>query len=324
VHVVHDPDEFRRALDQARGAGHTVGLVPTMGALHAGHRSLVASAVAECGHVAVSIFVNPLQFDRDEDLASYPRDLDADLQICEDAGVATVFAPSEHAMFPSGAATTVSVGGVGECWEGASRPSHFDGVATVVAKLFSLAGRCRAYFGEKDFQQLALVRRMSTDLAMPVEVVGCPTVREPDGLALSSRNVRLSPEGRAAAAVLWRALEAGRTAVADGEERPEVVAAGMARVVQAEPLARLDYAAAVDAADLTVPAALSDPAAVRLLVAASFGTVRLIDNAPALRPTDKEPSANGRVAAAESCAAADGRVAADVSAVVGTTPAQAR
>lgn len=286
MQVVDDPLAFRRALDRARAGGDRVALVPTMGALHRGHHSLVARAAAERGHVAVSIFVNPRQFDRPEDLLHYPQDLDADLRACEDAGVETVFAPSARAIFPAGSATIVSVAGLGDRWEGASRPGHFDGVATVVAKLFSLAGPCAAYFGEKDFQQLALVRRMAADLSMPVEVVACPTVRDADGVALSSRNGRLSPGERRAAPVLWRALCAGRAAVADGEDRPEAVVAVMSGVIAAEPLARLDYAAAVDAADLTVPASCSEPTALRLLVAAEIGAVRLIDNCAALQPSE--------------------------------------
>ncbi len=268
-----------------------------MGSLHAGHRALVARAVAEHPHVAVSIFVNPLQFDRAEDLEHYPRDLAADLQVCEEAGVATVFAPSAEAMFPAGAATNVSVAGLNDRFEGASRPGHLDGVATVVAKLFSLAGPCTAYFGEKDFQQLVLVGRLAADLSMPVEVAACPTVRDPDGLALSSRNVRLSPAERAAAPVLWRALAAGRSAVRAGEDRPEAVVALMSRTIAAEPLATLDYAAAVDAADLTVPASLSEPAALRLLVAAEIGAVRLVDNCAALRPSDPHGDAGPTVGA---------------------------
>ncbi len=294
MRVFEDPVAFRRALDRARAGGDRVGLVPTMGALHPGHRSLMARAAAECGHVAVSIFVNPLQFDRPEDLARYPRDLVADLGYCEALGVPTVFAPSAQAMFPAGAVTTVSVAGFGDRWEGRSRPGHFDGVATVVAKLFCLAGPCAAYFGEKDFQQLALVRRMAADLSMPVEIVACPTVRDPDGLALSSRNVLLSPREREAAPVLRRALDAGCAAVADGEDRPEAVASLMSGLIEAEPLARLGYAAAVDAADLAVPTSCSEPEALRLLVAAEIGPVRLIDNCAALRPSELAVGSRGR------------------------------
>jgi pantoate--beta-alanine ligase len=280
MEVCTDAAALQRSLDDARRRGTTVGLVPTMGALHAGHRSLIDRAVSECGHVAVSIFVNPLQFGSFEDLERYPRSLDADLTVCAGSGVATVFAPGVEEMYPSWprTSTTVSVAGLGTRWEGASRPGHFDGVTTVVAKLFSIAGACRAYFGEKDFQQLVIVRRMVADMTMPVEVVACPTVRDADGLALSSRNVRLSPDERRAAPVLRRALGAGCDALVRGEDRPGHVVAAMVSVVADEPLARLDYAAVVDAADLTTPPSLSIPVAVRLLVAARIGPVRLIDN----------------------------------------------
>ncbi len=287
MEVLHAGAEFAAALDAARASGRSVGLVPTMGALHDGHRSLVARAATECDHVAVTIFVNPLQFGDPEDIDHYPRTLSEDLAACEAGGVATVLVPSVREMYPSWPeppATAVSVRGVSDGWEGASRPGHFDGVTTVVAKILSLAGRCRAYFGEKDFQQLAVVRRMVADLSMPVDVVGCPTVRDRDGLALSSRNVRLSPGERVAATVLWRALSAGRSAVAGGERRPAAVADTMARVVDGEPLARLDYAAAVDADDLCVPSSLDEAHKVRLLIAAHVGPVRLIDNCDAPRP----------------------------------------
>jgi pantoate--beta-alanine ligase len=281
VEVLHSVEAFSRSLDQARATGRTVGLVPTMGALHAGHRSLIERAAAECDHVAVTIFVNPMQFGDPDDIEHYPRTLRADLALCQATGVATVVAPSMAEMYPEWPAplgTLVSVRGVSEPWEGVARPGHFDGVATVVAKLFSMAGRCRAYFGEKDFQQLAVVRRLVADLSMPVEVVGCPTVREEDGLAISSRNVRLSPPERAAALVLSRALAEGEAAIAAGERRPAVVASRMTRQVEDEPLATLEYATVVEAGRLTVPDALDDGAAVRLLVAARVGPVRLIDN----------------------------------------------
>ena len=273
------------ALERARAAGRTVGLVPTMGALHAGHVSLIARARAECDVVAVSIFVNPLQFGDPDDIAAYPRMLDHDLAVCAEAGADLVFAPSVREMYPSWPAppaTTVSVCGVSDAWEGASRPGHFDGVATVVAALFAVAGRCRAYFGLKDFQQLAVVRGLTEDLALPVEVVGCPIVREPDGLALSSRNVRLSPSERAAATVLSRALAAGRTVLAAGERRAHAIDAAMRAVVETEPLVDLDYAVVVDARTLVEPEVVGDPGAVRLLVAARVGPVRLIDNSGAV------------------------------------------
>jgi len=285
--VAHSPEEFRQALDAARAKDRTVGLVPTMGALHAGHESLVLRAAEECDVVAVSIFVNPLQFGDPADLEHYPRTLDTDLAACERIGVAVVFAPSVAEMYPhwpERPATVISVGSIALEWEGASRPGHFDGVATVVAKLFALAGRCRAYFGEKDFQQLMVVRRMAADLGFPVEVVGCRTVREPDGLALSSRNARLSPEERMAASVLSRALAAARSAVASGECRPAMLHELMSTVVAAEPLVSLDYGAVVDAEDMSAPALVERDRPMRLIIAARVGPVRLIDNAPAEVP----------------------------------------
>ena len=282
----------RAVLDEARARGARIGLVPTMGALHAGHRSLIAAAAAECDVVVVSIFVNPLQFGDPSDIAAYPRTLERDLEVCAAAGATVVFAPSVTEMYPGGpdaVATTVSVAGVSSSWEGASRPGHFDGVATVVAKLFSIAGPCRAYFGQKDFQQLAVVRRMAADLCLPVEVVGCPTVREPDGLALSSRNVRLSPDERSAAVVLSRALAAGQSALAAGVISTEELTSIMRGVVDSEPGVALDYAVAVDAATLVEPAVVSDAGTIRLLIAAIVGPVRLIDNAPALSDVPAAP-----------------------------------
>jgi len=252
-----------------------------MGALHAGHVSLMARARAENDVVAVSIFVNPLQFGDPEDIAHYPRTLDWDTEVCTEEGVDLVFAPSVHEMYPhwpASVATTVSVVGVSEGWEGASRPGHFDGVATVVAKLFAIAGPCRAYVGEKDFQQLAVVRQMVADLSLPIDVVGCPIVRERDGLALSSRNVRLSPEERRAAVVLSQALAEGRSLLEKGVEYSSTVAEAMRRVVEREPLVRLDYAVAVGHHDLVAREVVEDPASVRLLIAAEVGPVRLIDN----------------------------------------------
>jgi len=271
---------FRRALDSRRSSGQDVGLVPTMGALHAGHISLIERAVVENDVVAVTIFVNPLQFGAGEDLASYPRDLDRDLAVAAEVGASAVFAPAVEEMYPEPIQTTVTVSGIGSALEAASRPTHFAGVATVVAKLFAIAGPCRAYFGEKDFQQLAVVRRMTADLSLPVEVVGCTTVREPDGLALSSRNVHLTPKQRAAAPVLQRALQAGAAAVAQGERRAAVVRRTVARTVQTEPLIDLDYAEIVDAATLR----RVDPLVgeLRLLVAARLGQTRLIDNVSVL------------------------------------------
>jgi pantoate--beta-alanine ligase len=282
--VIETAAGCRALLDAARATGRTVGLVPTMGALHDGHISLIARAHKECDVVAVSIFVNPLQFGDPEDIAKYPRTLERDLTECAEAGAHIVFAPTIPEMYPSWPdppATAVTVGGVSDKWEGASRPGHFDGVATVVAKLFAIAGPCRAYFGLKDFQQLAVVRRMASDLCIPVDIVGCPTVREPDGLARSSRNVRLSETERVAAQTLSRALAAGRAAIATGERDGAAVHTAMRAVVDHEPLVDLDYAVAVDVATLDEVTTIVDPAAVRLLIAATVGPVRLIDNSAA-------------------------------------------
>ena len=267
---------FRRALDQARAEGRTVGFVPTMGYLHDGHASLMRHASADHPVAVASIFVNPLQFAASEDLGSYPRDLDHDLAVADDSGIAHVLVPTVDQMYPQPVLTTVSVAEITRFFEGAERPEHFAGVATVVAKLFSITGPVAAYFGEKDYQQLAVVRRMVGDLSMPVEVVGCPIVRDHDGLALSSRNVYLSTEQRAAAPVLRRSLEAARDLVDAGEHDVATVIAALADPVQAEPEAVLDYAALVDAA--TLEPASSVGGQQRLLVAARFGATRLLDN----------------------------------------------
>lgn len=268
---------FRAALDAARRVGDTVGFVPTMGYLHDGHASLMSAADADHPIVAASIFVNPLQFAATEDLSTYPRDLDRDLAICEERGVEHVLVPSVDEMYPGGPVlTTVSVAEITRRFEGASRPEHFAGVATVVAKLFSIVGPCAAYFGDKDYQQLAVVRRMTSDLSMPVRVVGCAIVREADGLAMSSRNVYLTEAQRKAATVLHRALSAARADAEAGERNPEALRAAMAGAVAAEPEARLDYADVVDA-DTLEPAA-SVGGTQRLLIAAHFGKTRLLDN----------------------------------------------
>jgi pantoate--beta-alanine ligase len=275
--VVDRAEALRKELDGVRAAGRAVGLVPTMGSLHRGHASLIERSVADCDTTVVTIYVNPMQFGPDEDLASYPRDLDADVALAAGCGASVVFAPPEGEMFPAGPpATAVEVAGLSEDLEGDTRPGHFRGVATVVARLFNLAGPCRAYFGEKDFQQLAVVRRMVADLAWPVEVVGCPTVRDEDGLAFSSRNAYLSADERRAAAVLYRALSEAAAAVARGERKGDEVRRRMAEVVAGEPLARLDYAEVVDAATLVPLCTVAGEA--RVLLAAWIGGTRLIDN----------------------------------------------
>ena len=276
IPVVERVSELRDAVGAVRAQGGSVGLVPTMGYLHEGHQSLVTRSAAENDLTVVSIFVNPLQFAEEEDYGTYPRDLERDREMCAAAGAGLVFAPSADEMYPQAPITSVTVKGLNAVLEGRVRPTHFDGVATVVAKLFAMLGPGRAYFGEKDYQQLAIIRRLTTDLSLPVEVVGCPTFREPDGLAMSSRNVYLTAEERPAATVLWRSLQAGRDAVVQGSRCPDEVEAVMAAVLAAEPKASPDYAAVVDAATLDRPDVLDGE--LRLLVAARVGRARLIDN----------------------------------------------
>ena len=276
VPVVARVSELRAAVDTVRRQGGSVGLVPTMGYLHQGHQSLVTRSAADNDLTVVSIFVNPLQFAEGEDYGTYPRDLDRDMEMCAAAGAGLVFAPLTEEMYPQTPITSVTVKGLNAVLEGRVRPTHFDGVATVVAKLFSMLGPGRAYFGEKDYQQLVVIRRMAADLSLPVEVVGCPTFRESDGLAMSSRNVYLTADERPAATVLWRSLQAGRDAVAEGSRDPDEVEAVMAAVLAAEPKASPDYVAVGDVATLERPDVLGGE--LRLLVAARVGRARLIDN----------------------------------------------
>jgi pantoate--beta-alanine ligase len=274
---------LRERLDAARASGRRVGFVPTMGYLHAGHASLMAAARRETDVVVASIFVNPLQFAPTEDLDAYPRDLDGDTAMAEREGVDLLFVPTREEMYPDGEVlTTVEVRGISEPLEGRSRPTHFAGVATVVAKLFAIVGPCSAYFGEKDFQQVAVVRQMVRDLSLPVDLVACPTLREADGLAMSSRNAYLTDDERAAAPVVHAALQVGRAAIDAGERDPAKVRGLMADLIVAEPKADLDYAEVVDARTLRVV----DPLAgeLRLLAAARFGKARLIDNLAAVVP----------------------------------------
>ena len=265
-----------RAWRTALSPGATVGFVPTMGSLHAGHAALVRRAAAECDVAIASIFVNPAQFDRADDLARYPRDLAGDLALLAATGCGAVFAPEAADVYRPGHQTWVVPGDIAAPLEGASRPGHFRGVATVVLKLFHLVAPTRAYFGQKDAQQLAVIRAMVRDLDVPVEVVGCDTVREPDGLAMSSRNRRLAPDERAAAPVLYRALDAARRRHAAGECDADALRATMRDVVAAEPRATLDYASIADP-DALAELDRVDGAALASL-AAFVGPVRLIDN----------------------------------------------
>jgi pantoate--beta-alanine ligase len=287
VRVVSTRAELRAARGQLMADGRTLGFVPTMGYLHAGHMALVEQARAECDTVAVSIFVNPAQFGPNEDLAAYPRDLDRDLGLLEGAGVDLVFTPGVTDIYPPGASTWVDVGGVAEVLEGAHRPGHFRGVATVVTILFQLVGPGRAYFGQKDAQQLAVIRQMVRDLGTPVEVVGCPTVREPDGLAMSSRNAYLGPEDREAAVCLSRALRAAEQAWADGEENAEALRGILRDVLAAEPRAQVEYVS-VAHPDTLVELDEMDPAVGALAsMTVRVGTPRLIDNV-VLAPRDRK------------------------------------
>ncbi|MGH3550177.1 MAG: pantoate--beta-alanine ligase [Pseudonocardiaceae bacterium] len=267
-----DPAGLSAVARKLRLAGHPVVLVPTMGALHAGHRALIRAARAiPGGRTVVSIYLNPLQFGSRHDLDRYPRSFDADLAMCREEGVELVFAPSVAAMSPAGSDTTVEPGALGAQLEGASRAGHFAAVLTVVAKLFGIVAPDRALFGEKDYQQLVLVQRMVADLRMDVEVVGVPTMREADGLALSSRNVHLDAEARGAAVALSAALSAGAQAGVGGHD---AVLAAAAEVLAGQPAVALDYLALRN--PQLGPAPAQGPA--RLLLAATVGTTRLIDN----------------------------------------------
>ncbi len=271
--VVTTLDDLRHARAALAGP---MGLVPTMGYLHEGHISLVRRARTECASVAASIFVNPAQFGPSEDLAAYPRDLARDLALLEEAGVDLVWTPTAEIVYPAGFQTWVTVEEMARPLEGAHRPGHFRGVATVVAKLFNAFQPQRAYFGQKDAQQAAVIRQMTRDLDFPVEVVICPTVREQDGLAMSSRNAYLSQEQRAAAPVLFRALSAAAMAWAAGQRDAEDLRQLMAGIIDAEPLARRQY---VSVADPVTLQELEGPVADALLsMAVVVGTTRLIDN----------------------------------------------
>ena len=255
---------------------HPIGLVPTMGALHDGHVSLLSRARAENELVVMSLFVNPTQFNDPEDYEKYPRNPERDAQIAKDAGVDVLFAPTPDMMYPKGFDTVVSVSAMAGVIEGASRPGHFNGVATVVTKLLNMVRATRAYFGEKDYQQLQIIRRLASDLDIGTEIVPCPTVREPDGLALSSRNVRLSPDLRKAALVINRALGYVQEIADTGVHDAYQLRAWLAQTIEVEPLAKLDYALVVDPDDLREVDTIDHGAIA--LVAASFGKVRLIDN----------------------------------------------
>jgi pantoate--beta-alanine ligase len=267
---------LRRQVLAWRAAGESVGLVPTMGALHAGHLSLVARSVEECRRTVVTIFVNPAQFGPNEDFSRYPRRLENDLELVAKAKADLVFAPTTDEMYRAGHATFVDVGEIAQSWEGAIRPGHFRGVATVVLKLFNLAPADRAYFGQKDYQQTVVIRRMVADLNLPIEIRILPTVREPDGLALSSRNAYLSADERNRALVLSRSLRLAAELVAGGQRDAKLIAAVMRRMLESIPGLNLDYATLVDPDNLEEVSRVAGP--VVAIVAAKLGSTRLIDN----------------------------------------------
>ena len=276
MEILRTVDELRRWSRKNRKEGKTIGLVPTMGALHAGHASLIRAAASECGAVAVSIFVNPTQFGPNEDFARYPRTFEADCALAGAAGASVVFSPSVEELYPAGAATFVEVSALSDRLDGKSRPGHFRGVATVVAKLLIAAEPDRAYFGQKDAAQVAVLRRMVTDLRLAAEIVVCPIVRETDGLTLSSRNVYLSAEERKQALVLSRVVWLVEAMAAGGERRAGVLIEAARRAFASEPGVRVDYVELVDWATLE-PAEMAVPGSL-FAVAAWVGATRLIDN----------------------------------------------
>lgn len=276
MEIVTTVEAMKTQVAAWKAAGLTVGLVPTMGALHAGHESLMDAARAACDKVVTSVFVNPIQFGPDEDFDAYPRDIERDAAIAAAHGVDAVFHPSVEEMYGPAHNTYVVMETLTDALCGASRPGHFRGVCTVVTKLFNIVQPDRAFFGQKDAQQLAIIKRMVADLNMNVRVVGCPIVREEDGLAKSSRNAYLSAEEREAALVLSRAIRAGEAAVAAGERDAAAVRALMTDIIEAEPLARIDYVEVVDGATMQPTDRIGETALVAMAV--YIGRTRLIDN----------------------------------------------
>ncbi|MCH2203023.1 MAG: pantoate--beta-alanine ligase [Fuerstiella sp.] len=274
--IVQNPTDIQQCAGERRRSGQTIGLVPTMGALHQGHLSLVAAARAACDFVITTIFVNPKQFGPGEDFEDYPRTMESDLDLCRAAGSDLVFTPAVCDMYVPGSSTTVEVAGITEILEGQSRPTHFDGVTTLVAKLFNMTLPDRAYFGQKDYQQQMIIRRMVSDLNWHVEIINCPTVREPDGLAMSSRNRYLSPVERDQALILNRVLEQADQLAAAGQMSPQEIQTGMAETLRNAEGIEPDYAVVVESESLQ-PMEKNFGCAVALL-AARVGRTRLIDN----------------------------------------------
>ncbi|MBI2115117.1 MAG: pantoate--beta-alanine ligase [candidate division NC10 bacterium] len=277
METIQLPEDMQRRAGEYRRARRSIGLVPTMGALHEGHLSLIRRCRAENDVAVMSLFVNPAQFNRKDDLERYPRDLEGDSRMAREAGVDVIFAPTAEGMYPDGYVTYLNVERITERWEGTSRPGHFRGVATVCTKLFTICRPHRAYFGQKDYQQSLVVRRLAADLNLGLEIVVSPTVREPDGLALSSRNVLLNQDERRQATVLYRALFQAQAAVRGGERDAGRVRAAIEAEIRGAPLAVLDYVGVCDPDTLEPLVRVSEKAVA--VVAASFGATRLIDNA---------------------------------------------
>jgi pantoate--beta-alanine ligase len=276
LETIHTIEWMKQVARQARAEGRMTGFVPTMGALHAGHMSLVRAALAECQPVIASIFVNPTQFGPSEDFQKYPRTLEADSKKLEDAGVDYLFAPEASEIYPPGFRTWVNVEGLSECLEGIVRHGHFRGVATVVLKLLEIVQPRKAFFGRKDAQQARIIRQMARDLHLDSEIVVCPIVREPDGLAMSSRNAYLKPEERRTATILFRALDGARASISRGERDALRLTAAMREMLRTEPLADPEYVELVDAETLEPVTRLRG--ACLALLAVRIGAVRLIDN----------------------------------------------
>lgn len=276
MEIISSPEEVRKQVRKWKEQGLSVGLVPTMGYLHEGHKSLIDRAVSENDRVVVSVFVNPIQFAPNEDLATYPRDLARDSALCENAGAALIFHPEKEDMYFDDFCTYVDMDRLTEGLCGKTRPTHFRGVCTVVSKLFHIVEPDKAYFGQKDAQQLAVIRRMVRDLNFGLEIVGCPIVREEDGLAKSSRNTYLSKEERQAALVLHRSLEKGQELIKNGERKTAPIVAAIRESIETEPLARIDYVEAVDALSMENVEEIAGE--VLIAIAVYIGKTRLIDN----------------------------------------------
>lgn len=276
IKVVSTVCETRAQVNEWKKQGLTVGLVPTMGYLHEGHQSLIKKAVEENDRVVVSVFVNPIQFAPNEDLETYPRDLEADKRLCDSTGADLIFHPTPDEMYPDGFSTHIQMDNLTKELCGKTRPTHFGGVCTVVGKLFNIVQPDKAYFGQKDAQQLAIIKRMVRDLNFDIEIVGCPIIREPDGLAKSSRNTYLNADERKAALILSKAIKLGEELVADGERNAQTVIKAMTDKINTEPLARIDYVNVVDA--LSIEPLDVVKGEVLVAIAVYIGKTRLIDN----------------------------------------------